>query len=295
MRRREYDELLSVPFQLRIGLAVPASREKSGRSNCLVSIQLHGEYASIHEVPRAAKTTSGVRANMDYTISALERVDNDGQRLWQSPMSVGGVLRSPRFFDTDFYFTRVNNFFYYGFEGAPSEAPTSRYALSNGSLGWEGSVPYLLGYSPRLALDRDNGALITFLTRGDRTLVRKHAAADGTVLGSKFVCRARSTSAWFSKVSLLLTARCAWCAIRPTFTAAQPSKSRSCRTSSTRCSPAVSSRSKSAAGRRAGTAGKNQGQSTRFLKVHFEPVACFTRFVTEKRRDGPTVLCKEIR
>src|SRR4029453_17777619 len=62
-------------------------------------------------VGAVALAPDGSAMLVDYTIPALERVDNGGQRLWQSPLSAGGVLRSPRFTDTDFYFTRVNNLF----------------------------------------------------------------------------------------------------------------------------------------------------------------------------------------
>ena len=60
-------------------------------------------------------------------------------------------------------------------QASSADAPISRYSLGDGSLGWEKSVPYLLGYPLRLALDTDNSALVTFSSRGNRTFVRKQA------------------------------------------------------------------------------------------------------------------------
>jgi len=127
----------------------------------------------------------------------VERVNSSGQRLWLSTMPSGlyNIARSPRFTGSDLYFELT----YHGAifsSGAPlpiEDGLLMKLAMSDGSIEWSSSVPYVFGHSPRLVLDSNGTDLLTFsswgtftlLSSGDATQVRKYAASDGALIVSK--------------------------------------------------------------------------------------------------------------
>lgn len=116
----------------------------------------------------------------------LERIDASGNRLWQNTMPPGpyNSAAAMRFTANDVYFTLTQNLIFGG--GHPVlNGLVVKQALADGAIEWSSPLTYVFANSPRLVLDSNNAAVLTFSGWGNMTRVQQFAMPDGTLRGGK--------------------------------------------------------------------------------------------------------------